>query len=60
MYKYPHGWAGCIDGFIWVVKQTEIMHSLPVGAIIEQEHLVRENAASESIDSIWLVNNDVD
>jgi len=60
MYKYLHGWTGCIDGFIRVVKQTDMMQSLPVGAIIEQEHLVQENAASDSIDSVWLVTNHVD
>ena len=36
------------------------MHIVPVGAIFGPAHLVRENAASERIYSIWLVNNHVD
>jgi len=40
-----HGWADCVNGFIRVVKQT---------------NLVRMNAASGSIDSVWLVNHHVD
>jgi len=59
-YKDPHGWADCVDGFIWVVKQTDMMYIVPVGAIVVPVHLVRENAASDRIDSIWLVNNYVD
>jgi hypothetical protein len=45
-YKDPHGWADCVDGFIRVVKQTDMMHIVPVGAIVEPAHLVRGNAAS--------------
>jgi hypothetical protein len=56
-YKDPHGWADCIDVFIWVVKQIDMMHIVPVGAIVGLAHLVRENAASDRIDSVWLVNN---
>jgi hypothetical protein len=59
-YKDPHGWADCVDGFIRVVKQIDMMHIVPVGAIVGPAHLVRENAASERIDSVWLVNNHVD
>ena len=59
-YKDPHGWADCVDEFIWVVKQTDTMHIVPVGAICGPPHVVRENAASDRLDSIWLVNNDVD
>jgi hypothetical protein len=56
-YKDQHGWADCVDGFIQVVKQTDKMHILPVGAIVGPAHLVRENdAASDRIDSVWLVN----
>jgi hypothetical protein len=29
-YKHLHGWADCVDGLIWVVKQTNMMHILPV------------------------------
>jgi hypothetical protein len=39
-YKDPHGWADCVDGFIWVVKQTDKIHIIPVGAIVGPEHLV--------------------
>jgi hypothetical protein len=59
-YKDLHGWADCVDRFIWVVKQTDKMHLVPVGAIVEPAHLVQENAASVTINSIWLVNNHVD
>jgi hypothetical protein len=59
-FKDLHGWADCVDGFIRVVKQTNKMHIVPVGAIVGPAHLVRENAASGGIDSVWLVNNHVD
>jgi len=60
-YEDPHGWADCVDGFIWVVKQTDKMHIVPVGAIVGPAHLVWENnAASDRIDSVWLVINHVD
>jgi len=58
--KDPHGWADCVDRFIWVVKQTDQMNIVPVGAIVGPAHLLRENAASDRIDSIWLVINHVD
>ena len=60
MYKDPHGWADCVDRFIRVAKQIDKMDILPVRAIVELAHLVRENAASDRIDSIWLVNIHVD
>jgi hypothetical protein len=60
-YKDPHGWAHCVDGFIRVVKQIDKMHIVAVGAIVGPAHLVLEsNAASDKIDSIWLVNYYVD
>jgi len=60
-YTDLHGWADCVDGFIRVVKQTDKMHIVPVRAIVGSAHLVPENnAASDRIDSIWLVNNHVD
>jgi len=59
-YKNPHGWADCVDGFIRVVKQTDNMHIVPFGAIVGPAHLVRENAASDRIYSVWLVNKHVD
>jgi len=36
------------------------MHTVPVGAIVGPADLVRVNAASDRINSIWLVNNHVD
>jgi hypothetical protein len=60
-YKDLHGWADCVDGFIWVVKQTDKIHVVPVGAIVGPAHLVRDNdAASDRINSIRRVNNHVD
>jgi len=60
-YNDLHGWADCVDGFIWVVKQTDRMHIVPAGAIVGPAHLVQENdAASDRIDSVWLVNHHVD
>jgi hypothetical protein len=58
--KDLHGWAECVNGFIRVVKQTNTMHMVPVGAIVGQAHLVRENAASGCINRVWLANNHVD
>jgi len=58
--KDLHGWADCVDGCNWVVKQTDVIHIVPVGAIVEPAHLVQENAALDWIDSIWLVKNHVD
>jgi len=58
-FKDLHGWADCVDGFIRVVKQTNKMHIVTVGAIVGLAHLVQENAASRGIDSVWLVNNHV-
>jgi len=59
-YKDPHGWADCFDRFIRVVEQTDKIHIVLVGAIVGPAHLVRENAASDRIDRVWLVNNHVD
>ena len=59
-YKDPHGCADCVDGFIRVVKETDMMHIVPVRAIVGLAHLVREHAASDRIDRVWLVNNHVD
>jgi len=60
MYKDPHLWADCVEWVIWVGKQTHMIHTQPVGGIVGRLHFVRENAASDQIDSIWLVNNHVD
>ena len=59
-YKDLHGWADCVDGFIRVVKQTNQMHIVPIGAIVGPAYLVLENAALGSMDSVWLVYNHVD
>jgi len=59
-YKDPHSWADCVDGFIRVVKQPDMVHIVPVAAIVGPAHLVRENAASDRIDSVGLVPNQVD
>jgi len=59
--KDRHGWAVCVVGFYRVVKQTDTLHIVPVEAIFEPAHLVRENkAASDRIDSVWLVNTQLD
>jgi len=58
--KDLHGWAGCVDGLIRVVKQTDMIHIVPVGAIVGPAHSVRKNAARDRIDSVWLVYNHVD
>jgi hypothetical protein len=60
MFDDHHGWADYIEGFIRVVKQTNEMHTVPVGAIVGPAHLVRQNAASHGVDSMWLVNIRVD
>jgi hypothetical protein len=59
-FKDLHASADCVDGFIRVVRQTNKMHSVPVGAIVGLANLVQENAALGGIESIWLVNNHVD
>jgi hypothetical protein len=57
-YKDPHGWADCVDGFIRVVNQTDKRHILSVGAIVGPAHCMRgNNAVSDRIDRVWLVNN---
>ena len=60
MLKNLHGWADCVDGFIWVVKQMNKMHILPIRAVVGPAHLGRDNAASGGINSVWVVNNHVD
>jgi hypothetical protein len=60
-YKHSHCWADCIHRFIWVVKQSNKAHNIPVAAIVGAAHLVQENnAASDRINSVWLANNNVD
>jgi len=60
-YNDRHYWADCVDGFILVVKQTDIMQIVPVGAIVDPANLLlQKNNGSDRIDSIWLVNTAVD
>jgi hypothetical protein len=59
-FTYLHSWADCFDVFIWVLKQTNKMHIVPIGAIVGLSDLVRENAALGSINNVWLMNHHVD
>jgi len=59
-YNDLHDWVDCVDRFIRIVKQTNRLHIVPFGAIVGPAQLVRQNAASGGIDSVWLVNNYVD
>jgi len=58
-YKVEHGWANCIDGFRKVATHTYQLHIIRIGAMVGPAHLVEENPASGSIDSVCLVNNHV-
>jgi hypothetical protein len=59
--KDQHGSADCVDGLILVDKQTDKMHIIAVETMVGPAHLVQENnAASDRIDSVWLVNNHLD
>jgi len=51
-YKDLHGWPDCVDRFIRIVKQTNKMHIVPVGAIDGPAHLVWENAALDGINNV--------
>jgi hypothetical protein len=59
-HKDCHGLADCVGRFIWVVKQTNRMHIVPVAALVGLAHLVQKNAALGGINKVWLVNNHVD
>jgi len=59
-FKDLHGWADCVDEFIWAVKHTNSMHIVPVGAIVGPAYLAQVNAALCGIDSVWLVTNHFD
>lgn len=54
-----HGWANCVDRFVQVVKQTNIMLIVPGGAIVGPVHFVLKNSTLDGIDSVWLGNNHV-
>jgi len=60
IFKDPHCWADYVDGFILVAKQTDKKHIVAVEAFVGPAYLVRQNSASDIINSIWLVNNHVD
>jgi len=49
MYNDLHVSADCVQGLIRVVKQTDTMHTVHVGAFVELAHLVQENAGSDGI-----------
>jgi len=55
-YKDTHGWADCVDRFIRIVKQSDMMYIVPFSAIVGQADLMRENAASNRTDSCWIGN----
>ena len=59
-YKDLHRGTDCVDSFIWIDKQTNKMHIVPIGAIVGPAHLVWENATFCGIESVWLENNHVD
>jgi len=39
-YKDPHDLVDCVDGFVRVVKQPDMIRIVPVGAIVGPAHLV--------------------
>jgi hypothetical protein len=55
-YNDLHVSADCVDGFTWVVIQANKMDIVPAGGIVGPAHLLRENAASGGMGSVWLVN----
>jgi len=59
-FEELYGWTDCIDGFSQTVKQTSKIHYVPVRAIVALSNVERKNAASDTIDTVWLLNNRVD
>jgi hypothetical protein len=59
-YNDLHGWADCVDRFIWVVKQTNQMLIVHGEAIVGLAYLVRQNVASGGIHCVWCVNHHID
>jgi len=53
--KDHHSWADCVDRFIRVVKQTNMLHIVPVRAMVGPAHIVTEKAAASGIDCVWLL-----
>jgi len=58
-YNDSHGWADFVDRLIWVVKQTNQIHIVPIGAAVEPADVKWKNAALCYIDNVWLVYNRV-
>jgi len=56
-FKEFHAWDECIHEFIQIVKQMNMMHIVPIVAIVVPEQMMLENNATGSINSIWIVNN---
>lgn len=57
--KNVTGWADCVDRFIWIVKQTDLLYIVHVRAIVGPSHLGQQNVTSARINSVWLVYNHV-
>ena len=55
----PQCYADSIDKFISVVKLYNTVDILPVNAMVGLAKLVWENAVSDWINSVWLVNDQV-
>jgi hypothetical protein len=53
-------WPDSVDELIQVVKQTNRIRTVLVGARVGPAHFVGENAAGGGIDCAWLVNTDAD
>jgi len=58
-YKGLDGWPDCIDRIIRFVNETDMIHNVPVRATVRPAHLVQAKAASDRINSLWLVNSHV-
>lgn len=59
-YHEHQGCADCCDSFIWVVKPSNIIHLVHIGATSVPAYLVQENAASDKKFCVWLINTPVD
>lgn len=55
-YNDRSGWAECVDWFIGVVRQTDMIYIVPVGTIVGLAQMVQQNSALDRNDSRWLVN----
>jgi len=52
----PHGRAESGDRYIWVVKQIDQTHVVPVGGIVYYTYLAEGNVTLNSIRSIFIEN----